>query len=1158
MSAAPEYAELHCHSSYSLLDGASQPEELVAQASALGLRALALTDHDGIYAAPTFCRLAESIGLRPIVGAELTLAPPPPILGGADCGGAGGHSLPGAVPTASLVPGGAGGVPLLGWLNSHPAPPRIGGLGGPIGSVPPTLFSSHLTLLAEDEQGYRNLCRLISLAREGRPKGEAALDPARLAAHSAGLIALSGCREGPVAAPLLAGQPEAAWAAAAWLREVFGADRCWIELQRHYLPGERRLLRAQRELAQALGLGVVATNDVHYHVRARHRLQDVLVAIRHRTPLDAAHHLRRPNAEYYLKDAQAMARLFAEMPEAVRNTLALAERCQARVQLAAYRFPDFPLPPGETTDSYLAARCWEGARARYGHADGEVGEKLRYELELIARHALAGYFLIVWDLMEFARRERVPAQGRGSAANSIVAYVLGLTNVDPIRHKLFVGRFLNEELSTLPDIDIDFSREHREQVLQYVYTRYGREHAALVSTHITYQSRSAVRDVGKVLGLPPDDLDRLARRLERYSIEGLRELLAEDGKAVEVTEEPTPGPERPLSPPAPLPLYGGKGGAGEDGAGSPPSPRGEGGWGGRGPARAGGRLWTLLLELGTEIMGLPRHLSQHVGGMVISSVPLVELVPLEPARMPGRVVTQWDKDGVQDSGLIKIDLLSLGMLSLVDEAVTLIAARTGRRLSLDALPLDDPAVYDLICRADTVGLFQIESRAQQQSLPRTEPRTFLDLVAQISLIRPGPLQGNMVSPYIRRRRKQEPVTYPHPKLEPVLEETLGVILYQEQCLRVAIEVAGFTAAEADALRRAMSRKRSHEAMAAMRERFVEGAVANEIDAATAHQVFDLLGGFAAYGFCKSHAAAFALLTYQSAWLRLYYPAEFYTALLNNQPMGFYSPEVIVNEAQRRGVPVLPVDVNRSRARCTVEADLPPPALRLGLRYVRGLGPTALARLDAERACGPYRSLADFCRRAGVPRAPIENLVAIGAFDSFGLARRELLWQLGLIYRPPSAQAALPLPTEQDMVTLPLLTPAEELLADYTVSGLSSRYHPIELARPRLPPEIATSTRLGGLRQGAHARVAGMIVCRQRPPTAKGFMFLTLEDEHGLMNVIVRPGVYARDRRTINGEGLVVVAGAVQRQDGVLNLMAQQVQPLQAASGLPLPRSHDYA
>jgi len=427
-------------------------------------------------------------------------------------------------------------------------------------------------------------------------------------------------------------------------------------------------------------------------------------------------------------------------------------------------------------------------------------------------------------------------------------------------------------------------------------------------------------------------------------------------------------------------------------------------------------------------------------------------------------------------------------------------------------------------------------------------------VAQVSLIRPGPLQGNMVSPYIRRRRGEEPVTYPHPKLEPVLAETLGIILYQEQCLRVAIAIAGFTAAEADALRRAMSRKRSHAALAALRQRFVDGAVANDVDAATAHQVFDLLGGFAAYGFCKSHAAAFALLTYQSAWLRLYHPAEFYAALLNNQPMGFYSPEVIVNEAQRRGVPILPVDVNESRARCTVKDA----ALRLGLRYVRGLGPAALARLDAERACGPYRSLADFCRRAGVPRAPIENLIAIGACDSFGLARRELLWQLGLVYRPPGPQAALPLPTEQDMVALPALTPAEELVADYTVSGLSPRYHPIGLARSRLPPEIATSTRLARLRHGAPARVAGMIVCRQRPPTAKGFVFLTLEDEHGLMNVIVRPGVYAHDRRTINGEGLVLVAGAVQHQQGVLNLLAQQVQPLDVTRGLPTAASHDYA
>jgi len=1185
MATEPEYAELHCHSSYSLLDGASQPEELIGQARALSLRALALTDHDGLYVAPTFCRLAEAAGLQPIVGAEITLTPPqpPPCRGGRSE-----------------------------WGDTPHTPP-VQETGGAFSS------SLHLTLLAADEEGYRNLCRLISLARRDQPKGEAGLDPARLAEHSAGLIALSGCRQGVVAAPLLAGQRAAARAAARWLRAVFGPDRCWIELQRHLLPGERALLRAQLALAREVGLPVVATNNVHYHVRARHRLQDVLVCIRHRTTLDASHHLRRPNAEYYLKDAATMARLFAEVPAAVRNTLAIAERCQARVELGAYRFPDFPLPPGQTADSYLAARCREGALERYGHADGEVGAKLRYELGLIERHGLAGYFLIVWDLMAFARRERIPAQGRGSAASSIVAYVLGLTNVDPIRHELFVGRFLNEELATLPDIDIDFSREHREQVLQYVYERYGREHAALVSTHITYQARSAIRDVGKALGLPPDELDRLARQRERPHF----------GARLPPPRSPRPGPH-------------------PEGEGEiTPSPA-ERGPGVRGANVAEelppeGPLWQLLWELCAEIVDFPRHLSQHVGGMVISSCPLVELVPLEPARMPGRIVTQWDKDGVQDSGLIKIDLLSLGMLSLVDEAAALIEAREGRRPDLAALPLDDPNVYDLICRADTVGLFQIESRAQQQSLPRTQPRTFLDLVAQVAIIRPGPLQGNMVNPYIRRRRGEEEPSYLHPRLEPVLKETYGVILYQEQCLRVAIEIAGFSAAEADTLRRAMSRKRSHEAMALLRTRFVEGAARNGVDAATANQVFDLLGGFANYGFCKSHAAAFALLTYQSAWLRYYYPAEFYAALLNNQPMGFYSPEVIVNEARRRGVPILPVDVNESRARCLVEplSPLPPTTLaaerdvglaakhgvglaaergilqafrrptlqafrhvaptrdeggdrvadtltpfssftrhsvlrtqhpvgiRLGLRYVRGIGPAALARLDAERAAGPYRSLADFCRRSGLGRAPIENLIAIGAFDGFGLARRELLWQLGLLYRPPGPQAALPLPTEQDMVALPPFTPTDELTADYAVSGLSPRYHPIRLLRPTLAPDVVASPRLSTLREGARARVAGMIVCRQRPPTAKGFTFLTLEDEHGLMNVIVRPAVYARDRRTINGEGLVVVTGTVQRRDGVLNLQAQRVLPVtlvqrpaederEPALALPTARSHDYA
>lgn len=1042
-SARAEYAELHAHSHYSLLDGASTVEELVVQARALGLRALALTDHDGLYGAPSFCRLAEAVGVQPIVGAELTLT-----------------------------------------------------------------TGQHLTLLAADDTGYRHLCRLLTLGRQARPKGEAAVTLAQVAAHSAGLLALSGCRRGVVAAPLLAGQPAVAEAAARWLREVFGPERCWIELQRHYLPGERALLRAQVALARRLGLGVVATNNVHYHVRERFRLHDVLGCVRHRTPLDAAHHLRRPNAEYYLKSPAQMARLFAELPAALRATLAIAERCAAagevaRCALTAYRFPEFPLPPGETADSYLAARCREGALARYGTLEGEVGARLRHELGLIARHGLAGYFLIVWDLMAFARRQRIPAQGRGSAANSIVAYVLGLTNVDPIRHRLFVGRFLNEELATLPDIDIDFAREHREAVLQYVYERYGRDRAALVSTHVTYQARSALRDVGRALGLPAALVARLAREQERAQAVAL-----------------------PAAPPG-----------------------------------VDAKRWRLLGELSAALRDYPRHLSQHVGGMVISACPLSELVPLEPARMAGRVVTQWDKDGVQDAGLIKIDLLSLGMLSLLDEATALIEARTGRRPDLAALPLDDPAVYDQICRADTIGVFQIESRAQQQSLPRTRPRCFTDLIAQVAIIRPGPLQGNMVHPYVRRKRGEEPVRYPHPRLVPVLEETLGVILYQEQCLRVAIEIAGFSAAEADALRRAMSRKRSRAALEALRERFVAGAVRQGIAAATAQQVFDLLRGFAAYGFCKSHAAAFALLTYQSAWLRCYYPAEFYAALLNNQPMGFYSPEVIVNEARRRGVPILPIDINRSRARCTVEPVREQGrvrwGVRLGWRYVRGLGPAALARLEAERAAGPFRSLADCCRRSGLPRAALENLILVGAFDRFGLPRRTLLWQLGLVYCPPRAQAPLPLPTEQDLVALPPLTPAEELQADYALSGLSPRYHPLGLLRPRLPRWVVDSTTVRGLRAGVRTWLAGMVVCRQRPPTAKGVLFLTLEDERGLANVIVPPALYERARRVLHDEGLVLVAGRVQRRDGVVNLVAERVEPLRAV-WLATARSRDFA
>ncbi len=1074
------YAELHLHTAYSLLDGASQPEELAARAAALGIPALAITDHDRLSGLLPFATACRNAGIKPIIGAELTLA-------GAD-----------------------------------PATPY------------------HVTLLARDQRGYANLCRLLTAAHLGQEKGQPAVDFATLAQHHEGLIALSGCRMGEISRHLVAGRRQEALAAAQRYAGAFGMDGFYLELQHTRCRGDAALIRGQVALAEHLGLRTVATGNVHYHVPERQRLQDVLVCIRHRTTLDASHHLRRPNADAYLKSPAEMALRFAAYPIALTNTLRIADACTATLDFSAYRFPDYRVPDGRSADAYLEQLCRDGAVRKYGHCSGEVEEKLRYELDLIRTHALAGYFLIVWDLVAFARRKQIPAQGRGSAANSIVAYVLDLTRVDPIRHRLFVGRFLNEELETIPDIDLDFSREHREQVIQYLYDTYGRDHAALVCTFVTFQARNAVREVGKVLDLPPDDLDRIARHLHHFET-------PEADFAAQIAAT-VPGMAEKMASP----------------------------------------LWQEFAALCTTIADFPRHLSQHVGGMVIASCPLAELVPLEPARMPGRIVTQWDKDGVADAGLIKIDLLSLGMLALIDEAAGLVAESRGWRLDLEHVPLDDEAVYAQLCQADTVGVFQVESRAQQQSLPQSQPRTFLDIVAQVAIIRPGPLQGNMVHPYLRRRRGEEEVSYLHPLLEPVLEETLGVVLYQEQCIRIAIEVAGFSAGEADQLRRAMSRKRSVEAMAQLAQRFTDGAAGRGVDGAIAQQIWAMLQGFAQFGFCKSHAAAFAWITYQSAWLRRYYPAAFYCALINNQPMGFYSPEVVLNDAKRHGVEVLPVDVQASRDRCTLEDD----AVRLGYRYVAGLGEVQRERLDAARLAGRYASLGEFCRRSGLAREAVENLIAIGAGDSFGLHRRELLWQLGLIYRPEvhhaatrrrrpteaeviakrlvpvtqrapqplpfrPVQEALPLPIAQDMVALTPMTPRAEAEADYAISGLSPRYHWLQFFRPQLAEDVVSSRQLERLPDGTTVRLAGLVVCRQKPGTAKGFLFITLEDEWGLANVAVRPDVYERFRSLWRLEPLVVVRGVVQKRDGVVNLMAQQVEALAGADLPSVPDAHSF-
>jgi len=839
------YTELHCHTYYSLLDGASAPAALLDRAVALGMSALAITDHDGLIGAVEFWKAARERGIRPVIGAEVTLA-----------------------------------------------------------------HGSHLTLLAETQAGYANLSRLISVGQLAGTKGTPVLTIDDVAQHTGGLLCLSGCRQGAVAQAVLAGDETRAGRAAGRLTDIFGRDRLWIELQRHWLPEDDRLIGGLLAVAEAVGVGAVATNDVHYAVQEGHRLHDVLTATRHNVALAELGLRQRPNSEFYLKGAAEMAALFAERPDALAATQAIAERCDVSLDFSRRRLPafspqtpDFPhgIPAGETAFSYLYALAHAGLTVKYRPVTPQALKQLAHELTVIEGAGLADYFLIVWDIVAEARTRGIRCQGRGSAANSLVAYVLGITPVDPLAHHLLFERFLSDRTDTMPDIDLDFERARRDEVIAYVYARYGREHTALVCNVVTYQPRLAARDAARALGFPPTELGRIGAWGEEQRSGGAEERRRQ--------------------------------GEGETGSGGDTE---------MGSNQLPASSFQLLADLASQLIGVPRHLSVHVGGMLATAQPLVEVVPLEHATKPGVVVAQWNKDSVEDAGLIKIDLLSLATLGMISEAVALVGARhpsmsEGLKLKVEggstssgqalepstfnlelSTVLDDPAVYRLLAEGDTIGCFQVESRAQSSMLPRLQPRCFEDLIIEVSIVRPGPIQGGMVHPYLRRRQGLEPVTYLHPSLEPALAETLGVIIFQEQVLRVAMALAGFTPGEADLLRRAISRSRSAEALAALRGRFLAGAQANGVESVVAEEVFGQLEGFAAYGFCKSHAASFALIAYQTLWLKAHYPAEFYCALLNHQPLGFYSPEVVVGDARRHGITVLRPDVNASADGCTLE------------------------------------------------------------------------------------------------------------------------------------------------------------------------------------------------------------------------------------------------
>jgi len=1105
------YVELHCHSAFSFLDGASLPDELVAAALELGHEALALTDHNSVSGSMEFAVAAGALGLRPIHGAEIDLEPD-------------GRERD----------------------------------------------SRHLTLLVEDARGWSNLCRLLTRAhahtrekpagrlarrpiqRGGTPSGRQARAPSQafvpletVLDHAEGLVCLSGCAlRGVHDEPSLRR-----------LLEAFGPENLRVELQRPFLYGDRARNRRLEGLARRLGVPCVATGDVHVHARVRAPLQDALVAVRLHTTLDASEPERRGNNSHVLASPAAMAARFEEHPDAVAETARLADRLRFDLRSdLGYRYPGAEdggalHQLSELCDNRLGER-YSGARSRL--RDAAIA-RLQQELRLIEALGLAGFFLLHHDMLELAREVAVevrgpdtarallpPGRGRGSSVSSIVCYLTGLSHVDPIANDLLIGRFLNEELTSLPDIDLDFPRDIREKLIPRVHERYGRDRSALVAAFPTYRARGAIRELGKALGLPPGEIERVARGSEGWDA---REV-AKDIESALGSRMTWAGP-------------------------NPARPDAERTQGPSGRGKAG--RWEWLARLAAEAHGLPRHLSQHSGGMVVATRPLVDCCPIVPAAMEGRQIVQWDKDSCSDAGFLKIDLLGLGMLSAVERCVELIARTRGERIDLSTIPYDDPATYECIQAADTTGVFQIESRAQMQSLYRTRPESLQDLTIQVAIVRPGPIQGGAVNPYIARlqRLRVEPeyeVPYEHPSLEPALRETLGTIIFQDQVIEVAMAFAGFSVGEAEGLRRAMSRKRSEAAIEAYHRRFVEGACRKHgVDEACAERVWEMVKGFSGFGFPKAHGAAFGLLAYQSTWLRVHYGPELLCSLLNEQPMGFYPPDALVHESQRRGVEVLAADVNESEAECDIDSSPDDTRaaqsgeagsragrnrvrVRVGLGYVRGVREQEVRELvGARREGGRFRDLSDLAARAGAGSPSLELLAWSGACDSLVEGdRRVALWQLGVATPgrdvPGGTQLALPL----DLPAPPRLRELskwESMLADYSSTGLTTRSHPMALLRGRMPPGAVTSLDLETLPHAARVRVGGLVVARQRPGTANGIVFILLEDEHGTINLIVPAQVYERHRLIVRTEPLMLIEGKLEKlpaAGGAINVLVDKV------------------
>ncbi len=1004
----------------------------MARAASLGYEAIACGDCDGVYGAPRFYKAACDAGLRAIVGCHLRL----------------------------------GGEPAEGEIY----------------------------LLVAERSGYRNLCRLITQSKLRAAKGEAVAEWADLEGHTQGLICLAGGADGLLARGIATDRDDLVAVVVERLQHSF-PGRLYFDVQRHLDAAEERWNGILGDCAAHYGVPLVATNDVRHATAAERPLLDVLTCLHEKTTLDRAGRRLLSNAERHLKSPAAMKALFRDCPRALLNTRRIAEECEFTLENLGYRFPDYPTPAAIDAMRYLSQLTYAGARQRYGELTARVRRQLEHELSLIGELELAGYFLIVWDIVRFCREEKILAQGRGSAANSAVCYALGITAVDPVKMELLFERFLSRERGEWPDIDIDLpSGDQREKVIQYVYRRYGAHGAAMTANVITYRTRSAVREVGKVLGFHAEQVGRLAKLLNRFEFRDDRDELAKQLRAGGVDAE-APRVRR-------------------------------------------------LVSLVEQVRGLPRHLGQHSGGMVLAAGRLDEVVPLEPAAMEGRVVVQWDKDDCADLGIIKVDLLGLGMLAVLEDAIPLIRAHEGKEVDPAKLPADDPDVYAMLQRADTIGVFQVESRAQMATLPRMKPSRFYDLVVEVAIIRPGPIVGKMVHPYLNRRAGREPVVYDHPLLEPILERTLGVPLFQEQVIRMAMEVAGFSAGEAEGLRRAMGFKRSHERMQEIEERVRAGMKEKGIVGDTADRIVRSITSFALYGFPESHAASFALIAYASAYLRAHHLAAFLCAMLNNWPMGFYHPATLVKDAQRHGVHVRPIDVTRSQWKCTIERMNEDFEVRLGLRYVAGLRQEAALRIEAARHEETFVSMVDVATRADLHEDEMHALAHVGAFAAFDMTRREALWQASAIPKRGTLWAQGRAPSRQAS-PLPEMSHLERTLADYQGSGMTVGPHLMRYLRPELERDGVVRARdLAAVENGRWVKVAGLVIVRQRPGTAKGFCFLTLEDETGVSNAVVVPAYFDRHRSLIHRASLLRVEGPLQVVEGVIHVQARKFQELQ--------------